>query len=139
MINWTLRETDRRIHVPFGVAYGSDKDLVKKAALEAAESVPHTLSNERRKTSVWLVNFGDSSLDFELVVWLQPQAVKRPGAVQADYLWAIETSLHKYGIEIPFPQRDLHVRTVLGRRDEAALGTLATPGGGKVSSMPPKE
>jgi small-conductance mechanosensitive channel len=122
-----LREADRRIHVPFGVAYGSDKELVKKAALEAAETVPHTLINERRKPGVWLVEFGDSSLNFELVVWLQPQAVKRPGAVQADYLWAIETALHKYGIEIPFPQRDLHVRSVLGRVDATALGALAGP------------
>ena len=44
-------------------------------------------------------------------MWLTSDAVKRPGAVQADFLWAIETALGKYGIEIPFPQRDLHVRS----------------------------
>jgi len=110
--NWTLREAYRRLRVPFGVAYGSDKDLVKKAALEAAETVPHMLTGKgARPPQVWLVGFGDSSLDFELVVWLKPEAVKRPSAVSADYNWAIESALGKYGIEIPFPQRDLHIRS----------------------------
>ncbi len=109
--NWTLREAFRRIHVPFGVAYGTDKDLVKKAVLEAADRVPWGLDHPRRKPVVWLVGFGDSSLDFELVVWLTPEAVKRPAAVQSDFLWEIETSLKKHGIEIPFPQRDLHLRS----------------------------
>jgi small-conductance mechanosensitive channel len=110
--NWTMREAYRRTHVPFGVAYGSDKELVRKAALEAANSVPHTLAGDgSRAPQVWLTAFADSSLNFELIVWLTSEAVKRPGAVQADYLWAIETALKKYHIEIPFPQRDLHVRS----------------------------
>lgn len=108
--NWTLREVNRRIRVPFGVAYGTDKELVKKAALEAAENVPFTLKNNtKRAPDVWLVGFGDSSLDFELVVWLTDDAVKRPAKVHAAYNWEIETALGKYGIEIPFPQRDLHI------------------------------
>ena len=112
VMNWTMRDVYRRIHVPFGVAYGTDKELVRKAVLEAAATVAHTLSNdEHRKPQVWLTGFGDSSLNFELIVWLTSDAVKRPGAVQADFLWAIETALGKYGIEIPFPQRDLHVRS----------------------------
>lgn len=110
--NWTLREGFRRLRVPFGVAYGTDKELVKAAALEAAESVPHMLMDvSGREPQVWLSGFGDSSLDFELVVWLRPESVKRPGAVMAAYNWAIESALNKYGIEIPFPQRDLHFRS----------------------------
>ena len=110
--NWTLREAYRRIHVPFGVAYGTDKDLVRKAVLEAADAVRWTLKESRRRApQVWFVNFGESSLDFELVVWLIPEAVKRPSAVQATYLWEIESKLHEYGIEVPFPQRDLHLRS----------------------------
>ena len=110
--NWTLREAFRRIHIPFGVAYGTDKELVKKAVLEAADRVPWTFSEQnRRKPQVWCVSFGDSSLDFELVVWLTPEAVKRPGAVQSDFLWEIETSLAEHNIEVPFPQRDLHLRS----------------------------
>ena len=110
--NWTLRESFRRTHFPFGVAYGTDKDLVRQAVLEAAADVPHMLKGiNARDPEVWLVGFGDSSLDFELVIWLSPEAVKRPSRVAADYNWAIESALRKYGIEIPFPQRDLHIRS----------------------------
>lgn len=111
VMNWTMRDVKRRIHVPFGVAYGTDKELVRKAVLEAADAVHHTLEDDTRKPQVWLTAFGDSSLNFELIVWLKPDAVKRPGAVKAEYLWAIETALNKYEIEIPFPQRDLNVRS----------------------------
>ena len=112
VMNWTMRDVNRRIHVPFGVAYGSDKELVRKAALEAAGNIEHTLTGiETRNPQVWLTDFGDSSLNFELIVWLTSEGVKRPAAVRAAYLWEIETALKKYGIEIPFPQRDLHVRS----------------------------
>ena len=108
--NWTLREVHRRVRIPFGVAYGSDKELVKKAALEAAENVPYTLKgNPKREPQVWLMEFGDSSLNFELVVWLTDEAVRRPSAVTAAYNWELETALAKYGVVIPFPQRDLHL------------------------------
>lgn len=112
MTNWTMRDAYRRLRIPFGVAYGTDKKLVRKAGLEAADHVKHTLKGVAdREPQVWLVGFGDSSLDFELVVWLEPESVKRPAAVNADYCWAIEDALAKYGIEIPFPQRDLHIRS----------------------------
>ncbi len=112
VINWTLRDGFRRTKIPFGVAYGTDKELVKKAALEAADTLPHMLTGRGAKPpEVWLVEFGESSLNFELVVWLSPEAVKRPSAVAADYNWALETALTKYGIEIPFPQRDIHIRS----------------------------
>lgn len=110
--NMTLRDAFTRVRIPFGVAYGTDKDLVRKAALEATETVPHMLVGPKaRPPQVWLMNFGESSLDFELVVWIRPESVKRPGAVRADYNWALESALSKYGIEIPFPQRDLHIRS----------------------------
>lgn len=110
--NLTLRDAFVRARIPFGVAYGTDKELVRKAALEAAENVPHMLTGPKAKPpQVWLTNFGESSLDFELVVWLKPDAVKRPGSVKAEYNWELETALTKYGIEIPFPQRDLHFRS----------------------------
>lgn len=122
--NWTFRDGHRRLRVPFGVAYGTDKDLVRRAALEAAAGVPHELKGRgARPAEVWLVGFGESSLDFELVVWLDPSAVKRPGRVKADYNWALETALGKHGIEIPFPQRDLHIRSgSMPLRMEAADG-----------------
>ncbi|MCK7592913.1 mechanosensitive ion channel family protein [Pseudomarimonas salicorniae] len=118
VVNWTHRDVSRRLKVPFGVAYGSDKERVKKAALEAAAEVPFTLEQDgRRGPQVWLAGFGESSLDFELVVWLTAEATKRPGAVRAAYNWALESALARHGLEIPFPQRDLHVRSWLGRTD----------------------
>jgi small-conductance mechanosensitive channel len=111
VINWTLGDLNRRMHIPFGVAYGTDKELVKECALQAANSVSYTLADMKEEIDVWLVNFGDSSLDFELIVWVGPEGVRSPGKVHAKYLWAIETELCKAGIEIPFPQRDLHVKS----------------------------
>lgn len=111
VINWTLGERVRRLHVPFGVAYGVDKLLVKEAAIAAAISVKGTELSEGREPEVWLVNFGESSLDFELVVWVGPESIAVPGRTLAQYLWAIEDELGKRHIEIPFPQRDLHIRS----------------------------
>jgi small-conductance mechanosensitive channel len=110
--NWTMRDTFRRLKVRFGVAYNSDKELVRKAVLEAADRVKFTLKDSYHKSpQVWLRNFGDNALEFDLVVWLTADAINRPSAVQAAYMWEIHSSLLEYGIEIPFPQRDLHVRS----------------------------
>lgn len=134
VINWTLTDASRRIHIPFGVSYGSDKELVRKAALEAAHLTPHTLRQPGgREPEVWLINFGDSSLDFELVVWVQPQAVKKPQRVRAAYYWELETALAKYGIEIPFPQRDLHIRSGL-QKIETLQEEISDPAKAKIES-----
>ncbi len=112
VVNWTLREVARRQKIPFSVAYGTDKEMVKKAALEAAANVPFTLTMDgARAPQVWLSTFGESSLDFRLVVWLNAEATRRVGAVTAAYNWALHSALEKYGIPIPFPQRDLHVKS----------------------------
>ncbi|MDD2776597.1 MAG: mechanosensitive ion channel [Gallionella sp.] len=111
VINWTLGERTRRLHIPFGVAYGVDKMLVKEAAIAAAISVAGAEQPPDREPDVWLVRFGDSSLDFELVVWVGPEQIASPKRTEAQYLWAIEDELKKRHIEIPFPQRDLHIRS----------------------------
>lgn len=114
VVNWTLEEISRRIHVKFGVSYHAKKGAVREAVLKAATSVPFTSKEAHRKPQVWLTGFGDSCLEFELVVWLSPDAVKRPSVVQAAYYWVIDDALREANIEIPFPQRDLHVRSVFG-------------------------
>jgi small-conductance mechanosensitive channel len=112
LTNWTLAERTRRMRVPFGVAYGSDKELVRKAALEAADEVSYTLANRKgRETDVWLTEYGDNSLNFLLLVWVNRQGARRPTRCRSNYLWALETKLTEYGIEIPFPQRDLHLKS----------------------------
>jgi len=112
LTNWTLGERILRVRIPFGVAYGSDKELVKQAAMEAAEEVPYTLTHmPGRETNVWLVEYGDNSLNFLLLVWVNRQGARRPTRTRAAYLWELESKLSEYGIEIPFPQRDLHLRS----------------------------
>lgn len=112
LTNWTLGERILRIRIPFGVAYGSDKELVKQAAIEAAAEVPFTLTHmKNRDPEVWLTEFGDNSLNFLLLVWVNRLGARRPTRARAAYLWELESKLNEYGIEIPFPQRDLHLRS----------------------------
>lgn len=112
LINWTHADAKRRIHVPFGVAYGTPKELVQKAGLEAAASLPWTFDDQgERKPQVWLVRFGEFRLDFELIVWLTDEAVLRPQRVMADYVWEVHSALERHDIHVPHPQRDLHLKT----------------------------
>jgi small-conductance mechanosensitive channel len=111
LTNWTRNRATRRIHVPFHVALGADKELVRQAALEAANAVPFTLPDiGRQKSQVWLVAFGEASLRFELVVWPSLDAVKRPGSMMAAYYWALDDALRQHGIEIPVPQQEVRFR-----------------------------
>ena len=126
--NWTLDDNLRRIHVPFGVAYGSSKDAVRDAVTAAARRVSGTIDQPGRVPEVWLVNFGESSLDFELVVWVGQELALSPGRTHARYLWEIETALGVAGIEIPFPQRDLHVRSGRLTVDLAGASQPSSPG-----------
>ncbi|HEX2561469.1 mechanosensitive ion channel family protein [Phenylobacterium sp.] len=125
VVNWTLHGQGRRIHIPFSVAYGSDRETVRQVVLEAARSVPFTLpEDETRKSQVWLVGFGDSGLQFELLVWPQLDAVKRPAAMHAAYTWAIAEALECAGIEVPFAQMDVRFRSLFGQEGEDALKAL---------------
>jgi len=126
--NWTMRDTVRRLRLDFGVAYGSDKEKVRAAGLQAAAQVSYTLTGvPGREPQVWLVGFGDSSLDFQLVVWLRDEATKRPAAVEAAYYWELETALAHHGIAIPFPQRDLHLVSPSDLKVTIAANQTPTP------------
>lgn len=139
--NWTLRGETRRIHVPFSVGYGCDKSVVRETVLGAARAVPFTLPDtESRRTQVWLTGFGESAMNFELVVWPTLDAVKRPAAMQAAYLWAIDDALRAAEVEIPFRQLDLRLRSLFGHEGDDALTALgmerqphaaARPGGSR--------
>ena len=137
LINWTLQEATRRLRVPFGVAYGSSKELVKQAALEAAAAVPFTLGMEGpRAPQVWLVGFGSSTLNFELVVWLNADATRRPSSALAAYNWALETALVGHGLELSWPQRDLRLRSWFGLEGEAARAAIAGLTGREATPAP---
>ncbi|MCB1110379.1 MAG: mechanosensitive ion channel [Chlamydiia bacterium] len=109
--NWTLTDRIRRVRIPFSVAYGTDKGLVKQAATEAAKNVEMTL--EDKVPQVWLNKFGESGLDFELVVWVNESLVSAPPmGTAAWYTWELETSFRRHGIEIPYPVRDVRLTKV---------------------------
>ncbi len=125
VVNWTHRSVNRRIRVPFRVAFGVDKELVKKAALEAAARVPFTLATEgEQRPQVWLVAYGENGVEFLLVVWLTEAAARRNVAIQAAYLWELDTSLREHGIEVPYPQRDLRLRSAFGLEGARAVAAL---------------
>ncbi len=125
VVNWTHGSENRRIRVSFTVSYSADKELVKKAALEAASRVSFTLTTEgEKRPQVWLTNFADSKVEYMLVVWLTPEAARRNAAINAAYLWEIDTSMRAHGIEMPFPQRDLNVRSLFGLTGDEALAAL---------------
>ena len=106
--NWTYGDPRVRFRLPVGVAYGSDVDKVREALLAAAEENPNTLKDP--EPSVFLEKFGENSLDFELVVWSSEMSY-RPRRYRSDLNFAMEEKLREAGIEIAFPQRDLHIRS----------------------------
>ena len=108
--NWTYGDPRVRFRVPVGVAYGSDVTKVREALLAAGRENPNTL--EDPAPSVFLEKFGDNSIDFELVVWSSEMSY-RPRRYRSDLNFAIEKNLREAGIEIAFPQRDIHFRDVL--------------------------
>ena len=125
VINWTLRDRTSRIHIPFSVAFGSDRRKVREVVLTAARAVPFTLpETEAQKTQVWMIGFGESALQFELVVWPALEAVKRPAAMRAAYTWAIADALEAAGVEVPFRQVDMRLRSLFGREGDQALAAL---------------
>jgi potassium-dependent mechanosensitive channel len=106
--NWTLAERRRRLKLPVGVAYGSDVALVIQTLMECAEDHVLVLSNP--KPAVIFFGFGASSLDFELRVWIADFDSRR--LVQSEINQDIDQRFRELDIEIPFPQQDLHLRSV---------------------------
>ncbi len=106
VINWSHRDVRTRIAIDVGVAYGSDVSLVRKLLLKVASD--HGLTLKKPAPEVLFQDFGESSLDFRLHVWTRDlHAVPRIGS---DLRFAVDASFRNHNIEIPFPQRDLHVK-----------------------------
>jgi potassium-dependent mechanosensitive channel len=116
VINWTHKEPYRRVQIPFSVAYQSDKDLVKKVVKEAILNVPITLKKSwAPEPRVYIVDFGPSSIDFKVSVWVDDNATKRSSYTKSMYLWVIHDALTENNIKIPYPQVDLHVESVFDK------------------------
>jgi len=106
--NWTYGDPRVRFRVPVGVAYGSDVNKVREVLIAAAREHPATLSEP--EPNAYLEKFGESSIDFELVAWSQEMSY-RPRRFKSDLNFLIDKHLRAAGIEIPRPQRDLHIRS----------------------------
>jgi small-conductance mechanosensitive channel len=104
VINWSVGDLKVRMTISVGVAYGSDTELVTKLLLKTAEDHPEVLSTP--KPDVLFKEFGDSSLDFELRVWIPNPMIRFK--VTSDLNYAIDAAFRENNVEIPFPQRDVH-------------------------------
>ena len=116
VINWTLSESQRRRELPVGVAYGSDPKIVLKILRDAAAR--HELVLTKPQPMVYFTGFGDSALNFELHFWVMQE--NNGMQITSEVALAAMQMFEDAGIEIPFPQRDLHVRSV----DRAAAELL---------------
>jgi small-conductance mechanosensitive channel len=118
VVNWTLSDVTKRQHVPVGVAYGSDPEEVIRLLVEVARENPLVLPEP--EPFVVFHGFGDSSLNFELRAWC---AFNDGLPVLTQLNVGINRALAENGIEIPFPQRDLHLRSVDAEAGSALAGT----------------
>src|SRR6266576_2795086 len=106
--NWTYGDPRVRFRIPIGVAYGSDLEKVREALVAAARE--HSATLEDPEPTAFLEKFGDSTIDFELVAWSREMS-HRPRRFRSDVNYLIYKHLTAAGIEIPCPQRDLHIRS----------------------------
>ena len=108
--NWTLSNSTLRMIVKVGVAYGTDTDLAQRTIMRAVRKVKSVLDTP--EPQVLFLGFGDSSLDFEIRIYLPSFTARFP--VAHDIHTEVNKALNKAGISIPFPQRDLHIITPEG-------------------------
>lgn len=106
VVNWSHEEDKARFKIGVGVAYGSDTELVKKLLLQVARANVYVI--DFPSPLVRMINFGDSSLDFELLFWSRNFIVIED--IKSDLRMAIDKAFREHGIVIPFPQRDVWMK-----------------------------
>lgn len=106
--NWTFNNTRGRVEINIGVSYNSDLDKVSALLLEAANE--HPRCSKSATAECYLVEFGDSSVNFTLQFWVDDiiEGRKRP---KSDVLYSIWKKFKENDIEIPYPQRDVHIKS----------------------------
>lgn len=106
--NWSYSSRNVRIQVPVGVSYDADMETAEKLMLEAAKSCERVLKSP--PPIVWMKGYGDSSVDFVIHCWIQDPE-EGVGNVQSAVLKKLWALFQENKVEIPFPQRDLHLRS----------------------------
>ncbi|RED96998.1 mechanosensitive ion channel family protein [Marinoscillum furvescens] len=108
VINWSHNDRNIRFRIPVGVSYNEDPDKIKKILLQVADANPHVLKSP--PPSVLFDAYGDSSLNFYLAVWTSTHTDK-PRILKSELYFETFRKFKEENIEIPFPQRDIHIRT----------------------------
>jgi len=108
IVNYTLSSPMIRVHIPVGVSYNAEPDTVRNILLKTAEMHPDAA--QHKKPEVRFIEYGDSSIIFELLIWMDVRETEE-GELRSRLYFTIFEELKKAGIEIPFPQRDLHIRS----------------------------
>lgn len=108
VINWSHNDRNIRFRFPVGVSYKEDPRKVEQILLKVANENPNVL--KKPEPNVFFDKFGDSSLDFTIAVWTDSY-IDRPGQLKSQLYFEIFKQFAENGIEIPFPQRDIHIKT----------------------------
>ncbi len=112
VINWTLDDVTRRLHIPFGVAYGTKIETVKEVVLTELDNCDliYIKDVKDKEPEIRFDNMNMNRVELELLVWVKANDKFRPNSLKSDFLILIYNSLYKHNIEIPFPQLDLHLK-----------------------------
>lgn len=104
--NWSYSSRNVRLKIPVGVSYNCDLGLAQRLMIQAAIAAPRVLTDPA--PAIWLRGFGDSSVDHDILVWIEDPELGI-GNVQSEILNLVWVLFKQNGIEIPFPQRDVHL------------------------------
>ena len=108
VINWSHIDRNIRLNFPVGVSYKEDPQRIRKLLLEVARDNKGVLKEP--KPDVLFSEFGDSALVFNLRIWTQ-EFINRPGVLKSQLYYAIFEKFAQNGVQIPFPQRDIHLKS----------------------------
>ncbi|MGD1855314.1 MAG: mechanosensitive ion channel domain-containing protein [Leptolyngbyaceae cyanobacterium] len=107
VINWSHGHPVSRLHLPLGVAYSSDIRQVHTAVMDVASAHPSVL--QYPQPTLRFLGFGESSLDFDVLIWIRDPRLQFD--LKSDLYYMLEATFRRHSIEIPFPQRDLNLRS----------------------------
>jgi small-conductance mechanosensitive channel len=108
IVNYSLASPMIRLSVPVGASYDADPKVVEKILLDVASKDP--MVTDYQAPVVRFVEYGDNSINFELLVWIDVRETPRR-KIRSSLYFAIFEAFDKAGVEIPYPQRDLHIRS----------------------------
>jgi len=108
LVNWTLSDAITRLVIPVGIAYDTDVELAYKVMMDTVRSTPLVLAEP--EPSVLFIGFGESALNFSIRIFVNELKNRLP--VTHDLLMRLEKAFREHSIEIPVPQRDIHIRSL---------------------------